>query len=172
MQGSPETHWDITAGIAAANHQIVISVDYALAPEHPFPRALHECTAVTRWAFDQSEALGIDADAIAIGGDSAGGNLAAAVTLVLRGSAPAAAEQIAAGRQQGLAHAVGGGQAEGRVLALETLHRGAIAAHAKHGHGHQDGDEHDELEGHADPLLAARLIDQPAPDRRARLISV
>lgn len=87
MQGSPETHWDITAGIAAANQQIVISVDYALAPEHPFPRALHECTAVTRWAFDQSEALGIDSDAIAIGGDSAGGNLAAAVTLVLRGSA-------------------------------------------------------------------------------------
>jgi len=87
MQGSPETHWDITAGIAAANQQIVISVDYALAPEHPFPRALHECTAVTRWAFDHSEALGIDRDAIAIGGDSAGGNLAAAVTLVLRDSA-------------------------------------------------------------------------------------
>lgn len=87
MQGSPETHWDITAGIAAANQQIVISVDYALAPEHPFPRALHECTAVTRWAFEQADALGIDSDAIAIGGDSAGGNLAAAVTLVLRGSA-------------------------------------------------------------------------------------
>ncbi|HEX5736872.1 MAG TPA: alpha/beta hydrolase, partial [Hydrogenophaga sp.] len=86
MQGSPETHWDITAGIAAANQQIVISVDYALAPEHPFPRALHECTAVTRWAFEQSEPLGIDRDAIAIGGDSAGGNLAAAVTLVLRDS--------------------------------------------------------------------------------------
>ncbi len=87
MQGSPETHWDITAGIAAANQQIVISVDYALAPEHPFPRALHECTAVTRWAFDQSAMLGIARDAVAIGGDSAGGNLAAAVTLVLRGSA-------------------------------------------------------------------------------------
>jgi acetyl esterase len=86
MQGSPETHWDITAGIAAANQQAVFSVDYALAPEHPFPRALHECTAVARWVFEQAQTLGIDRNAVAIGGDSAGGNLAAAATLVLRGS--------------------------------------------------------------------------------------
>jgi acetyl esterase len=84
MQGSPETHWDITAGIAAANQQIVISVDYALSPENHFPRAVHEVAAVVRWAFDQASVLGIRRDAIAVGGDSAGGNLAAAATLVLR----------------------------------------------------------------------------------------
>lgn len=86
MQGSPETHWDITAGIAAANQQVVISVDYALAPEHPFPTALQQCTAVFRWVHDQAATLGLDPEALAIGGDSAGGNLAAAVSLVLRGT--------------------------------------------------------------------------------------
>lgn len=86
MQGSPETHWDITAGIAAANRQVVISVDYALSPEHTFPRALHECSAVVEWAFSRAGALGLRADALAIGGDSAGANLAAAQTLVHRGT--------------------------------------------------------------------------------------
>lgn len=86
MQGSPETHWDITGGIAARNQQVVISVDYALAPERPFPRAVHECSAVVRWAFANAQALGLDARAIAIGGDSAGANLAASQTLVHRGS--------------------------------------------------------------------------------------
>jgi acetyl esterase len=94
MQGSPETHADITAGIAAANRQVVLSVDYALAPEHPFPRALDECLAVARWAHDRAEVLGLRAGAIAIGGDSAGGNLAAAATLELRGSPQAPRAQL------------------------------------------------------------------------------
>lgn len=94
MQGSPETHWDITAGLAAQNQQIVISVDYALSPENPFPRALHEVVAVVRWAHQQAATLGMRADAIAIGGDSAGGNLAAAATLVLRGTADAPSAQL------------------------------------------------------------------------------
>jgi acetyl esterase len=94
MQGSPETHWDITAGIAAQNQQIVISVDYALSPEYPFPRALHEVVAVVRWARQQAAALDIRADAIAVGGDSAGGNLAAAATLVLRGTTDAPSAQL------------------------------------------------------------------------------
>lgn len=86
MQGSPETHWDITAGIAAAARRVVISVDYALIPEHPFPAAVEDCRAVVEWAFDGAPALGLDREAIAIGGDSAGGNLAAAQTLIFRGS--------------------------------------------------------------------------------------
>lgn len=84
MQGSPETHWDITGGIASRNRQVVLSVDYALAPEHPFPRAVQECTAVVRWAFAQAGSLGLDAGSMAIGGDSAGANLAASQTLVHR----------------------------------------------------------------------------------------
>lgn len=88
MQGSPETHWDITARIAAWNGQTVISVDYALAPEHPFPAAFDQVVAVVRWAHAEADALGISPDRIAIGGDSAGGNLAAAAALELRGEVP------------------------------------------------------------------------------------
>lgn len=84
MQGSPETHWDITARIAAWNRQTVISVDYALAPEHPFPAAYLQVLAVARWVRDEAETLGIDPARVAIGGDSAGGNLAAAVALTCR----------------------------------------------------------------------------------------
>lgn len=88
MLGSPETHWDITSRIAAANDQVVISVDYALSPEHSFPAAVHDCEAVVRWAFGAGTGLlNLDRNAIAVGGDSAGANLAAAQTLLFRGSA-------------------------------------------------------------------------------------
>lgn len=85
-QGSPETHADITARIAADNHQVVFSVDYALAPELTFPIAVNECQAVVRWALAQAGELRISPRRLAIGGDSAGGNLAAAVCLALRGT--------------------------------------------------------------------------------------
>ena len=94
MQGSPETHWDITARIAAWNRQTVVSVDYAKAPEHPFPAALEQCLAVARFAHDQAAALGIDPAQIAVGGDSAGGNLAAAMCLDLRGTGLAPVAQL------------------------------------------------------------------------------
>lgn len=84
MQGSPETHWDITARIASWNQQTVISIDYALAPENPFPAAIDQCTAVAHWVHTNAAELGIDPTLISVGGDSAGGNLAAAMTLDLR----------------------------------------------------------------------------------------
>ncbi|SDH74550.1 alpha/beta hydrolase fold domain-containing protein [Alloyangia pacifica] len=83
-QGSPETHWNITARLAAWSGHLVISVDYALAPEHPYPHALRQIPAVIAWAREQAETLGIDPARLAIGGDGAGGNLAAAVTLLSR----------------------------------------------------------------------------------------
>ena len=94
MQGSPETHWDITARIASWNRQTVISVDYALAPERPFPQGLDQVIAVARWARATAGALGIDPDRIAIGGDSAGGNLAAAAAIDLRGEIPLHAQVL------------------------------------------------------------------------------
>jgi acetyl esterase len=94
MQGSPETHWDITARIAARNRQTVISVDYALAPERPFPAGLDQCLAVVHWAHQQAETLGIDPNRIALGGDSAGANLAAALSLDLRGTDRAPVAQL------------------------------------------------------------------------------
>jgi acetyl esterase len=94
MQGSPETHDAIAAGIAGANRQAVISVDYSLAPEHPFPAAVEDCRAVVEWVFANARALNIRPSAIAIGGDSAGGNLAAAMTLAFRGKPQRFAGQL------------------------------------------------------------------------------
>lgn len=88
MQGSPETHWDITSRLASWNRQTVLSVDYAKAPEHPFPAALEQVIAVTRWVNANADELGVDPARITIGGDSAGANLAAVTALELLGEVP------------------------------------------------------------------------------------
>jgi len=94
MQGSPETHWDITSRIASWNMQTVISVDYAKAPEKPFPMALDQVGAVIRWANANARQLDIDSAKISVGGDSAGGNLAAAATLDVRVEIPLVAQLL------------------------------------------------------------------------------
>lgn len=82
--GSLDTHHAVAQGIAAGSSSVVVSVDYRLAPEHPYPAATEDCYAATVWAAEHASELGADADRLTVGGDSAGGNLATVVTTMSR----------------------------------------------------------------------------------------
>lgn len=84
VAGSVATHDALCRLFAAAIGCRVVSVDYRLAPEHKYPAAVTDCLAVANWVFDHAAALGVAPGHIAIGGDSAGGGLAAIVCQLLR----------------------------------------------------------------------------------------
>ena len=75
---------NVARELAHCADAVVVSVEYRLAPEHPYPAGLDDCEAVTRWASAHAAQLGVDAGPVAVAGESAGGNLAAAVALRLR----------------------------------------------------------------------------------------
>ena len=83
--GSLATYEPLCRQLANACNMIVIWVEYRLAPEHPFPAAYDDTLAAWRWVQQNTNEIGADPARISIGGDSAGGNLAATVALTLRG---------------------------------------------------------------------------------------
>jgi acetyl esterase len=82
--GGLDTHDGLCRLLASEGNLRVIAVDYRLAPEHPYPAAVDDAVAATNWICANAATLGIDAGRIAVGGDSAGGLLAAVVTQVAR----------------------------------------------------------------------------------------
>jgi acetyl esterase len=82
--GDLDSHDHLCRALANAVPCTVISVDYRLAPEHKFPAAVDDSYAATEWVAAHAEELGIDPARIAVGGDSAGGNLAAIVSQIAR----------------------------------------------------------------------------------------
>ncbi|QPF88794.1 alpha/beta hydrolase [Bradyrhizobium commune] len=93
--GDLDSHDVVCRKLADEGELVVVSVDYRLAPEHKFPAAVDDAIAATTWVAANANALGIDASHLSVGGDSAGGNLAAVVALAARdGNGPAIAGQV------------------------------------------------------------------------------
>ena len=94
--GSMDTHDYACRAICRDAGIVVMSVDYRMGPEARFPAAVDDCYAATKWLSENAESMGVRADRIAVGGDSAGGNLALVISLMARDDAngPAIAYQL------------------------------------------------------------------------------
>jgi len=158
---SVETHDPICRALANQGRCAVVSVDYRLAPEHRFPAAADDCYAALLDVAKRAASLGIDASRLAVAGDSAGGNLAAAVALMARDrKGPALALQVL------IYPAVDPAcdtvsckeNADGYLLTLSAMHWFW---------GHYLGAERRAPNAYAAPLLAESLRDLP----RAYVIS-
>lgn len=84
IMGSPEGSDALNAMLTATLGIVILSTSYRLAPEHCIPAPLHDCYGALAWLHQQADAMGVDSNRIGIGGESAGGGLAAATAILAR----------------------------------------------------------------------------------------
>ena len=153
--GDLDTHDTLCRELANGTGCAVVAVDYRMGPEHRFPAAVDDAFAATRWVRAQAGALGLDAARLAVGGDSAGGNLATVVSLLARdaGDMPIAFQLLiypATDMRRGHASHTSNGQ--GYLLTAETI---------SYFHDHYIDDPKHDLDWRATPLLHADLSRLP-----------
>jgi acetyl esterase len=152
--GNLETHDVPCARIANAAGCAVISVDYRLAPENKFPAAVEDASAALQWVFENAATLGVDAKRIAVGGDSAGGNLAAVAAIAARDQGPALCFQLLFYPGVDFSQTYASYAEFPSGLPLSTPHL-AICA------GHYLRDASDRLDPRASPILATNHTGLP-----------
>jgi acetyl esterase len=153
--GDLDTHDTLCRELANDAGCAVVAVDYRLGPENRFPAAVDDCIAATRWVRTNASDLGIDPARLAVGGDSAGGNLAAVVTIALRdaGDPPIAFQLLIYPatdmRRTAPSHTSNG---QGYVLTSDTIN---------YFHDHYIDDTAHDLDWRASPLLHPDLSRLP-----------
>ena len=144
--GDLDTHDTLCRELANASGCAVVATDYRMGPEHRFPAAVDDCIAATDWVRTEAIALGLDPSRMAVGGDSAGGNLAAVVALAARDAGTPLAFQLliypATDQQRGApSHKVNG---QGYLLTSDTMN---------YFHDHYIVNPAHDLDWRASPLL-------------------
>ncbi len=153
--GDLDTHDTLCRELANSAGIAVVAVDYRMGPEHRFPAAVDDCIAATRWVRKHAADLGVDATRMAVGGDSAGGNLAAVVAIAMRdaGDVPIRFQLLiypATDQRRGWPSHTTNGQ--GYLLTADTM---------AYFHDHYIPDKAMDLDWRASPLLHTDLSKLP-----------
>jgi acetyl esterase len=153
--GDLDTHDTLCREICNGAAICVIATDYRMGPEHRFPAAVDDCLAATRWVKDHAATLKVDAARMAVGGDSAGGNLAAVVAIAARdaGDLPLAYQLLiypATDMRRGQPSHTSNGQ--GYLLTADTM---------AYFHDHYIDEPRHDLDWRASPLLHPDLSGLP-----------